>query len=605
MKRLSVGLLLAACACAAQPEPLVMNACDSNNDCPTGFCMSGFCAPTPAEPTISVHPAAAATQAGGPSVEFRSSIRNGSGEITWTLNGPGSIVVTTSGVAYTPPLEAATLLNATVTASSGTLSATALVSVNPKQGGDLELTPSIASARGGGAPITFTLTGGGSLSIPDWTLVGPGSLSNTNGRQTIYLPPAILDTKAEAVLTATVPGQALASTAKVFLEPAPATLQVEVMAPTMTSVFVVGPDSYATSVPTGVTTLSGLAPGNYTVTPGRSRFAGAYIDSWWEASATQVTLGAGATVRLPIGYIQRKSTGTLWAPSIAEQRVVAFADEQLAAAPSEPRIGIGLPSDAATVALAFAPDGTLWTLDINGTLRHFTIAQLSQSGRPAPDVTIRLTGTGVSTTLGLAFDLDGTLWVSTYGGRLVGVPPSLLGTSGTINATSPLTTSAGSARHFHGLALDSSGQLWASDYGTNSLVAFSRTSLRLGGLQTPSVIITSTAWAFDTPGGLAFDNQQSLWIANSGASAVGGVVRFASADLVVSGAPAPSVVLNVGSPPYDVAFDQAGNLWTIDGTFALKRFASSAVVVSGTPSAQWVRQLGFQSLDLAFNLPVQ
>lgn len=596
MKRLSVGLLVAACACAPRAEPIVMNACASNTDCLTGYCLSGFCAPVPAETSISVKPSAAATQAGGAPVEFSATIRNGSGEITWALNGPGSILVTTSGVTYTPPPDATTLLNATVTASIGTLSSTALISVNPRQGGEIEVSPSIAHALGGGAPITFTLTGG-SPSLATWTLVGPGSLSNSSGRQTLYSPPATLDARAEAVLTATVSGQVLGSTARVFLEPARATLQVEVITPTMPNVDVTGPDGYTASVQAGVTTLSGLTPGIYMLTPARSRFAGSYVDSWWESVAVQATVNGGANVRVPIQYRQQQSTGALWLGLQTNPRLVAFSDGQLAAAPSEPNLALGLSSATTPLALAFAADGSLWILDASSTLLHFTVAQLSQSGRPVPDVTITIMG--ASQPRGLAFDLDGTLWVSSYD-ALIGVPSASLATSGTFTSASPLTT-PGILRHFHGLALDSTGQLWVSDYGTNSLIAFPPASLRLGGLQTPAVTIT-TSGLLAAPAGLAFDGQGSLWVASSGAAPTG-VTRFSAADLRVTGTPIPGAILNVGPAPYDVAIDRAGNLWTIDGSFVLKRFSSSSVVVSGNPTPQWARQLDGVAFDLAFNLP--
>jgi hypothetical protein len=89
-----------------------------------------------------------------------------------------------------------------------------------------------------------------------------------------------------------------------------------------------------------------------------------------------------------------------------------------------------------------------------------------------------------------------------------------------------------------------------------TVVEFTASQLGASGSPTPAVTLSTTGtgnFAFE-PTGLAFDASGNLWVA-SGNGAL--VVQFAASQLVVSGAPTPTVTLSGSSlvGPIWLAFD--------------------------------------------------
>jgi len=84
-------------------------------------------------PSLSVSPSTSTVVAGGPPVNFTSALLNASGTVSWALSGPGSIGASTgTSTTYTPPASVGSPTSATLTATSGTLTASATITVNPQ-----------------------------------------------------------------------------------------------------------------------------------------------------------------------------------------------------------------------------------------------------------------------------------------------------------------------------------------------------------------------------------------------------------------------------------------------------------------------------------------
>jgi hypothetical protein len=84
-------------------------------------------------PSLSVSPTTLTVTAGGASSAFKATLQNTSGEITWTLSPTlGTLSSNTRlETSYTPPATLATQTEVTLTASMGSLSAKAVITVNP------------------------------------------------------------------------------------------------------------------------------------------------------------------------------------------------------------------------------------------------------------------------------------------------------------------------------------------------------------------------------------------------------------------------------------------------------------------------------------------
>jgi hypothetical protein len=111
-------------------------------------------------PFISISPSSRAFVAGAVGASFDATLNGSSETITWTLAGPGTLSETTgASVIYTPPATITTLAIATLTASAGTLTANATVSVAPTV-----LTGGVLFYKSDGSGEVVTLSMDGTLS---------------------------------------------------------------------------------------------------------------------------------------------------------------------------------------------------------------------------------------------------------------------------------------------------------------------------------------------------------------------------------------------------------------------------------------------------------
>src|SRR5947208_1737195 len=138
--------------------------------------------------------------------------------------------------------------------------------------------------------------------------------------------------------------------------------------------------------------------------------------------------------------------------------------------------------------------------------------------------------------------------------------------------------------HPTALAFDGDGSLWVSDNVAQTIAKYRGADLTASGSPAPAVVLTETENAFPLPLGLAFDADGNLWVANLQAR---NVVAFSPAQLAVTGAPTPQVVLSStdGSLalPVGLAFDAEGSLWVVGGAGTLTKFARTSLGASGAP----------------------
>ncbi|MEJ2290209.1 MAG: hypothetical protein P8Y05_00675 [Deinococcales bacterium] len=162
--------------------------------------------------------------------------------------------------------------------------------------------------------------------------------------------------------------------------------------------------SYAQTVSASAT-LSGLAPGTYTIAPQtlslrRNAFNGS-------ASSSTVTVSAGNTASVSVSYAAQR--GDLWVPDYSANTLDMFAAGSLESSPApSATINGGLNGPTG---VAFDASGNLWVGNqgVDAVVRY-AAASLTSSPSPAAPIT-----TGASKPAGVALDVNGNLWVTHQG----------------------------------------------------------------------------------------------------------------------------------------------------------------------------------------------
>lgn len=288
------------------------------------------------------------------------------------------------------------------------------------------------------------------------------------------------------------------------------------------------------------------------------------VDGLWTASGSTSTLfrlapeqldGSGdrtpaTSITSPSGRFYKltglafDASGTLWAVSEIESRVLGFAPPALASSGSTTATTVLVASDGSLdepTGLAFDREHRLWVANHRGgTLVRFDPAQLSQGGNPPPAVVI----SGLDRPTAIAFDAEGSLWVSDNAAHTVSkYTAAQLAASGAPAPAVVLSAVDASLYFPAGIAFDAQGDLWVANSGLGTVVAFTPAQLAASGAPVPHVVLSSAGTALTLPVGLAFDGGGSLWVV----SAAGELARFAPASLTTSGAPQPSARLLLGA----------------------------------------------------------
>jgi sugar lactone lactonase YvrE len=505
-------------------------------------------------------------------------------------------------------------VSVTCTATVGTIVGTITSSLGGGiSGAKVTVTPSGAS---GLAAVTTGSNGAYSVSaVP----TGQGTVSVSSLPQTCTAPNA-------KAYTGLASGKADTVNVTVTCTPATGSLSVVInAAPGATpSVAVTGPNSYTKSL-SATQTLSGLAPGTYTVTAATVEASNAIVatvDTATEKAATE-NVTAGTTVTDSITYSARVGTGALWVAN--DQGSHAFVDytaTQLSTSGSPtPNMSSSTAApSAASNAMAFDAHGNLWTIaGGSNQVVEYSAAQLT-SGTPAATITIN-DGNGVQIN-GIAFDAQGNLWLANYGPCDIDElsASQLASASGSVTRTPVMILngcgSSATVTGPNGLAFDANGNLWVADIDSSDVYEYPANVLTgTGAVTSEPVFQTQPGIAVQY---LAFDGGGNLWISGSNH-----VVRLSSAQLAAGGSNSPvtatpSVSVTVTGASFEgVAFDDSGDLWAVDNAnsavveVSAAQLASSGSVnphttmaaTSGSISAPW--SLAFNPYPTGLPQPVQ
>jgi sugar lactone lactonase YvrE len=219
-------------------------------------------------------------------------------------------------------------------------------------------------------------------------------------------------------------------------------------------------------------------------------FSPAELDAPSERKVDAVISATDRTLSAPVG-IAFDARQRLWVANFGSGTLTAFDLAQLATS--------GTPTPETTIegldhptALAFDAAGSLWVADMQAeTIIAYDADQIATSGAPTPRITIRSASHSLSTPTALAFDADGTLWVANLGsGTVVGFAASQLTESG---SPAPRVTLAPDQQGLigspAGLAFDGDGSLWVA--GLQGIVSrFTRQQLAVSTTSGPSMSVT-------------------------------------------------------------------------------------------------------------------
>ncbi len=324
------------------------------------------------------------------------------------------------------------------------------------------------------------------------------------------------------------------------------------------SATVLGPGSYAKTI-TAQQTLTGLAPGSYTVIAGAGSGSGPIVGIPYDGAVTgsPATVTAGATTRATVTYTQRTSEGLLLVAT-GGNSVTGFTSTQLSSS-GAPAATITLNARATNVVVDAT--GGIWVCyGGSDTLAYYTKAQVLAGGSQTPTVKIRATHGQTSDIAGIALDARGDLWAADrVSNNLYEYAPSQLTSSGTPAPAVMIQSALGSLNGPWALAFDPSGDLWVVDTNDSTIVEFNPAQLIKGGTLEPAGGIQPTG-GFGIS--IAFDSAGDLW--TGGLDGV--VTEYTPAQISTVGAPTPTVTLNIGAHalPAALAFDASGDLWVAE-----------------------------------------
>ena len=312
----------------------------------------------------------------------------------------------------------------------------------------------------------------------------------------------------------------------------------------------------------------------------------------------------GDTLYIPEGVAFDKS-GNMWVADTGFNRVLEFSSPFTMGENASKVLGQdNFTSSQASLStngldqpygLTFDKSGNMWVADTNNNriVEYDSPITSGESasiviGSPSFNKGVYPTSSGsLAAPYGIAFDRSGNLWaVDYYDNRILEyVPPFKDGMSATLVlgqygfTDNSDGTSPGSFNLPSSIAFDSSGNLWVTDSLNNRVMKFlypfsnhQSASLVIGQRNFTTNQPGITNDTLNTPYGIAFDASGNLWITDGNnarvlgyyspftsgqsASVVLGQQNFAGMHMGTSA--------NALSEPYDVKFDNLGNLWVAD-----------------------------------------
>jgi hypothetical protein len=350
--------------------------------------------------------------------------------------------------------------------------------------------------------------------------------------------------------------------------------------------------------------LEGIEAGTYQVTAGRVFDADEIVRTVYDAKVTgpSFCLSDGDSHTVKVEYTAIPSSNKLWMPSGKDDELAGFTSQAIAeSGMTDASVSLDTPGAGS---LAFDKDGNLWAVGpvIGGDmLVRIPAADLGESGTPEPDIKITIPAIECYPFINhIAFDASGNLWASACGDEVHRLAAADLTTSG--DKVSDVVVSA--LVNNSGIAFDKADNLWIA--GGPTLLRFD--AARLGAdVDAPDLAINVTA----APPGkvvlgvdeVAFDKAGNLW-GISGSY----VFQLAAADLEGTGeqdtTASVSFTMDVLGLPATPAFDDSDGLWVglADGNFG--RFSPAQLGVSEGPGKPVTPSVMISSDSITTGLPL-
>jgi hypothetical protein len=374
--------------------------------------------------------------------------------------------------------------------------------------------------------------------------------------------------------------------------PSTGTLTVTVTTPAGVTgnITVTGPSGYSKTV-TATQTLTGLPTGSYTVVGTTVVIAATIVGNDTNTATvtgSPATVGKNQTATVTVAYAAGSPTGGLWIANgqSTSNEFVSFSAAQLGASGSPTPVA-GMVGQS-SVAVAFDRQGNLWAITNGGTIVEYTAAQLD-----TPTATPRLTLSiaGAQSVSALAFDSAGNLWTVDQGpcNFFENSAATLANHTGAQSLSPDLEIKAGCSGPAGNpivIAFDAHWNLWVSD---TLKVGFSGhyAARVIGGLT--------------SAGNLAFDASGNLWTTTQSNDSI---FAYSASQLTdTTTAPRPQVAVAVSTSSISsylmgLAFDNSGDLWTVDG-FSNKAYELSTSQLTASATVTPAVTIGASSGSLA------
>jgi streptogramin lyase len=210
--------------------------------------------------------------------------------------------------------------------------------------------------------------------------------------------------------------------------------------------------------------------------------------------------------------------------------------------------------------IAIDGEGNMWANDnflVGSQTTIFSqfgggISKFAPNGKPLSPMITGFLGGGVdSAGWGIAISADDKVWVTSLIGSTISVFDRKTG-----QPLSPETgyNFGGKLGQMQGIIVTPNGDIWALDNGHNQIVYLPQGDASKGRIlgRTVDGKPVDGTLQVKAPFGLAIDQQDRIWVANSGSNTV---TRFPASD------PGKAVEFEVGYSPHAIAIDSKGNAW--------------------------------------------
>lgn len=431
--------------------------------------------------------------------------------------------------------------------------------------------------------------------------------------------------------------------------PAPTTgsLAIAVQTPSRVApdITVKGPSGYQHTVSSS-TTLTGLAPGAYTVLANTVDNIGPVVELQFDPTVTgsPANVAINQTADAGVSYGQRVGTGMFWFPRDDYRGILGFGYPELDGGYFDrPQVQteMNFAPDSGTwpESIAFDHEGNMWISVDEEFIARIPASALD--GGPLPYLQTLTSATvndwyydaGASLDGGaaildapyaMAFDPNGDLYVANCGryygihrfgaSQLATLFSADAGSSALIPEATILPDTAFDAGAFgtrntfrcvYGIAFDSSGDLWAGAYGDHHVVRFAAPAGIHGVVRAePATMIIDMADAgsdggifqsVPSPNGLAFDSSGNLWVANWNSTAPTMTISRFTAPRGIVGAQAPQPSALIES--YDYRLHDGGVAHMLSSMAGIAFDESGSLWAANTGSGTLVRYPNPSSLN--------